>query len=209
MEPQNRTVVSLRPLPVLLGFSVFFILGGLDLPASAQTAFPLGEKSEETFPIQATADSLEYVKGEKKIVARGNAVITYQATKLTADYAEVFTDTKKAYAEGHVTISFKEGMLRGEKVYYDFKTHQGSFPDGTAISYPWFSHAEQMDQISKDEVRLYNANLTTCPLDQGDPHYEIIAKRAIVYPGKNFIAYDVKFKILGKTDNMHIAHRDE
>ncbi len=167
--------------------------------AAAQTPVPISDASEGPTAIEATADSLEYVKGEKKIVARGNVVIVYQESKLTSDYAEVFTDTKKAYAEGHVTIYQKGGMLRGEKVFYNFKTHQGSFPNGTATQYPWSGRAEQMDQVSKDKIQLYNAVITSCPLDAGDPHYEIVAKRAVIHPGERFIAYDVKFKVLGRT----------
>ncbi len=175
--------------------SVFVFFG----TGFAATPLDIVQAKEGDTPIEVAADNLEYVKNEKKIIAKGNVVIVYQAAKLTADYVEVYTDTKKAYAEGHVTIFNQGGMLRGEKVFYNFKTHQGSFPNGTAIQYPWFGYAEQMDQVSKDKVQLYNALLTTCPLDAGDPHYEVTAKRAIVYPGDRFIAYDVKFKIFGHT----------
>jgi len=167
--------------------------------ASAQTSLAPEKAPGHGTSIEATADSLEYVKGEKKIVARGNVVIVYQESKLTSDYAEIFTDTKKAYAEGHVIVLQKGGMLRGEKVFYNFKTHQGSFPNGTAFQYPWSGRAEQMDQVSRDKIQLYNATITSCPLDAGDPHYEIVAKRAVIHPGHRFIAYDVKFKILGQT----------
>jgi lipopolysaccharide assembly outer membrane protein LptD (OstA) len=181
-------------------FVITFLIFSL-LPEAifAENPPSLDSSLKREVPIEATADKLEYLRGEKKIIARGNVVVIYEESKLTSDYAEIFTDTKKAYAEGHVTIYQQGGMLRGEKVFYNFKTHQGSFPGGTAMQAPWYGTADQMDQVSRDKVQLYNALFTTCPLDQGDPHYVVSAKRAVLYPGDRFIAYDVKFKILGKT----------
>ena len=103
----------------VLIFFIFCISLSPFLSQEAFSASPLDylQNKESGSAVEATADSLEYFKDEKKIVARGNVVVNYQASRLTADYAEIFTDTKKAYAEGHVTVYNEGGMLRGEKVF--------------------------------------------------------------------------------------------
>ena len=101
-----------------------------DLPV--QTIF-----DSSTAKVEAVADSLEYSKDSKKMIARGNAVITYQGTRILADYAEVETDAKKAYAKGHVMI-FKGDAprLQGKEIYYDFGNHTGSFPNARTMNDP-------------------------------------------------------------------------
>jgi len=88
-------------------FTLTFLISLLiswNVVAWAQAPFPLSaEKEKGVSQVEVTADNLEYVRGEKKLIARGNAIITYQGTELIADYAEVFMDTKKAYERRNVS----------------------------------------------------------------------------------------------------------
>ena len=83
------------------------------------------------YQVEAIADTLEYGRDQKKVIAKGNVILTHGNIRLTSDYAEVETDTKQAYAKGHVLI-FKNSapVARGEEVHYNFETEQGQFPDG-------------------------------------------------------------------------------
>jgi lipopolysaccharide assembly outer membrane protein LptD (OstA) len=130
--------------------------------------------------VEAVADSLEYSKDSGKMIARGNAVITYQGIRILADYAEVETDAKKAYAKGHVMI-FKgdQPRLQGEEVYYDFGNHTGSFPNARAMNAPWFAQGEDIQQVREGVEKIKKGSVTTCNLEK--PHYEIRAKRATLY----------------------------
>ncbi|MBI4971377.1 MAG: LPS-assembly protein LptD [Candidatus Omnitrophica bacterium] len=151
----------------------------------------------EQVPIEVSGDQIEYIRPENKIIASGNVLVNYKTVKLTCDKAEVYTDSKKAYAEGHVYIYSEGGqILRGDKVYYDFKNHQGSFPNGKVSADKWYGKGEQIEQVSKDEIRVFNASVTTCPYDR--PHYDVKAKRVTFYPGNKIVAHDVVFRILGK-----------
>ena len=146
--------------------------------------------------VEAVADSLEYKKDAGKLIARGNAVITYQGTKILADYAEVETDSKKAYAKGHVMI-FKgtEPRLQGEEIYYDFANHTGSFPNATAMNPPWVAKGEDIQQIREGVSTIRNGGVTTCPLDK--PHYEIRSKKATLYANEKLIMHGATIYILG------------
>lgn len=156
-----------------------------------ESKIPASENDPE---IQAVADNLEYVRDEKKLVGRGNVVVNQKDVRLVSDQAEIFTDTKKAYAEGHVTITRANMSISGDKVFYDFTNHQGSFPNGQIASAPFLVSGEQIEQVSKYQINLYRAIVTTCPFPKA--HYDITAKRATVYPGDKIVAWNVTFRVL-------------
>lgn len=147
--------------------------------------------------VEVVADSLEYVKGEKKIIAKGNVVITYQNFKITSDYGEVQTETKEAYARGHVII-FKNDVASasGEEIYYDFATGKGNFPNGRSINTPWYATGEDIEQLKQGVRLVRKGGVTTCNLET--PHYEIRAKKATVYQGDKIVAQNVTIYVLGK-----------
>src|SRR3990167_3007266 len=116
-------------------------------------------------PVEAVADNLQYSKADRKLIAKGNVVITHADVELTADYAEIHADTKEAQAEGHVTVRQKgKGTISGDKVFFDFKTSSGSFPDGRFVSFPWYGSGKHLDQINKKKIRAQNVFITSCDL---------------------------------------------
>ncbi len=153
------------------------------------------EASKKNEPeVEAVADDLEYVKEEKKLVGRGNVVVSQKDIRLLADKAEIFTDTKKTYAEGHVTVMRNDMSLSGDKGFYDFTNHQASFPNGRFSHPPFYVNGEQIEQVSKNQINIYQAVITTCPLPHG--HYDFKANRATIYPGDKIVAWNVTFRIL-------------
>ncbi|MFH1799426.1 MAG: LPS assembly protein LptD [Candidatus Omnitrophota bacterium] len=147
--------------------------------------------------VEAVADSLEYSKDSGKMIARGNAVITYQGTRILADYAEVETDAKKAYAKGHVMI-FKGDAprLQGEEIYYDFGNHTGSFPNARAMNAPWYAQGKDIQQVREGVEKIQKGSVTTCNLEK--PHYEIRCKRATLYVNEKLILHSATIYVLGK-----------
>ncbi len=174
----------------------------------------------KTANVEAVADSLEYNKEAGKMIARGNAVITYQGTKLLADYAEVETESKKAYAKGHVLIFEGDSpRLQGEEVYYDFGNHTGSFPNARAISAPgsvstvrkknsglrqtpgegdgtWYARGTEIQQVREGVEKIKEGHVTTCSYEK--PHYEIRCKKATLYMNEKLIMYNATIYVLGK-----------
>lgn len=152
--------------------------------------------------VEAVADSLEYQRDSKKVIAKGNVVITYQNYKLLADYAEVETETDQAYAKGHVIV-FRGDMptVQGEEVFYNFANHTGNFPNARIISKtqplttPFYARGEQLRQIREGVTKITKGSVTTCNLDQ--PHYEIRCKKATLYSGEKLIMYNATIHVLG------------
>lgn len=159
----------------------------------AQTIF-----DEQNSQVEVVADQLEYSRVQKKMIAQGHAVITYQDVKITSDYAEVDTQAKEAYARGHVFI-FRGSSLasKGEQVYYDFGNHTGRFPDARIVTDPWFVNGEKVDQVAKGVLNVDEGCLTTCYQEE-NPNYKIRAKKVTLYTGDKMIARNVTLYIMDK-----------
>ena len=98
-----------------------------------------------------TSHSNIFLKGiffSEKVIAKKNVVIAYRDIKITCDYAEVETETKKAYARGHVIIFHGDKPnARGEEVTYDFANQTGSFPNAETMIPPWYGYGDDIRQI--------------------------------------------------------------
>ncbi len=206
-----KTPVKRKAAMLVLVLLVFLAIPSAfsvaDTPASTP-AKDVAKTSKRDLPVQnifdtsrakveAVADSLEYSKDSGKMIARGNAVITYQGTRVLADYAEVETDAKKVYAKGHVMI-FKGDAprIQGEEIYYDFGNHTGSFPNARVMNDPWYARGEDIRQIRDGVDKVRNGSVTTCNLDK--PHYEIRAKKATLYVNEKLILHSATIYVLGK-----------
>ena len=198
----------MKPVRTLLFSVTALMLAWLPFPLCAQDKeihaarkapdLPItGIFSSKTAKVETVADSIEYLKETKKIVAKGNVVVQYEEVRLTADYAEVETETKKVYAKGHVIIFRGDSPIaKADEVHYDFATHSGSFPDGRIISFPWFIAAEDIQQIRRGVKVATNATLTTCDLDK--PHFDIRARKVRIYDKDKMIATNIRLYVLDK-----------
>ncbi len=157
------------------------------------------DTSEKPKPstVEVVADTLEYSRDHKKVIGKGNVVLSYQKVKILADYGEVETDTKRAYARGHVIFfNGEKPAAQGHEIYYDFENHTGSFPKGRNISHPWFSTGEDIQQLKEDLSVARNGAVTTCNLE--NPHYEIRAKKVTIHARDKMVAKNVTIYALGK-----------
>jgi len=126
--------------------------------------------------VEVVGDKIEYLRNEKKIIAKGNVVLRYKAVELSADIAEVNTETRQAIAKGHVIV-FRNGIeaAKGDEVHFNFGDSTGSFPDGRIIHLPWFATGEEIEQVKKNVKVIHHGSFTTCNLEH--PHYEVTAKK--------------------------------
>jgi lipopolysaccharide assembly outer membrane protein LptD (OstA) len=176
--------------------TLFSLLLGCGLPI-APSGWAAPEKPDSQKEVEAVGDQLEYLRNQKKIIAKGNVVITYGEIKMTADYAEVETQTKQAYARGHVVVLRADTLAaRGEEVYYDFGDDTGRFPNGRSTEWPWFASGKEVRQIKKGKMSIQGAEVTTCDLER--PHYSVRAKEVTVYSGDKIVARNITLHVLGR-----------
>lgn len=169
-----------------------------DSEKSKEREVPYATSSgQEMAEIQVIGDQLEYARGDQKVIAKENVIIRYQDVEMTADYAEVETQSKKAYARGHVIIYRHEYPLaKGEEIHYDFANGKASFPNGRTYQIPWFSSGEDYLQVRKGVQIVKNGAVTTCNLE--NPHYSFRAKKITIFEKDKMIAKNVTVVVLGK-----------
>ncbi len=157
------------------------------LPLEEKT--PPVEPPKKELPIVADADSVEFDREQNTITGKGNAVVRYEDTKLTADKITAYLDTGDVYAEGDVSF-FRDGeFLTGKNVRYNFETGRGNITDCNVYVQPWYGYGKTVRRISKNEYQVDNGYITTC--DYPKPHTSLRAKRIYIYPGDSVIAHNV------------------
>ena len=169
-------------------FILFSVLCSLfSVNSSAQ------EDKKKPEPIMVSGDKVEYFAEERKIKAFGNVVVTYQDIKLTCDEVIVFIDLKEAEAKGNVRVEERRGVIKGERVTYNFETKQGTLIDAGVEALPFYGRAKEIKKISETELELRKGHITTCELPQ--PHYRIESKKIYVYLDDKVVARNVIFKV--------------
>lgn len=111
--------------------TVLTVVAGLVLGATAVQAQSLDLGGRDGGPIEVEADNgIEWVQGEKRFVARGNAVATrgdvvVRGDSLTAWYREAATGGNEVYrleADGGVTITSPREQATGEHAVFNVDT---------------------------------------------------------------------------------------
>lgn len=147
--------------------------------------------------VEVIADTVEFDRSSKKLVAKGNVVVREGDVHLTCDYAEVATNSKKVYAKGHVVVFKKnKAVSHGDEIHYDFSDSTGTYPDGRILSIPWIIKGKEMNQIRDGVVEVHDGSMTTC--DYEEPHYDIRAKKVTVFEGNKLIARNIIIYVLDK-----------
>ncbi|MCX6995818.1 MAG: hypothetical protein NTV49_01720 [Kiritimatiellaeota bacterium] len=139
--------------------------------------------------IEVNADQLEFLQDTRTAVGRGHVVITRGADRMTADYAELRTDTEEAHARGNLTFDRAGQIWRGEELTYNFKTGQGDFGAFSSYTEPFFIRADESRRVSPNEFLMKNVTVTTC--DGDEPQFYLQAKQAKIVNGITLKAYGV------------------
>ena len=153
------------------------------------------EASHTDKPLETKADQLDFNNETKRIVAKGNVVVTYGRTRLTADKVSVDNITKDAYADGHVHIfSNDKAEWHGDQIQYNFAT--GAVNSGPARAYSdrYYLEAGKTESKNRDHYILRDSEFTTSEYPHPSwkwkcgsvvyyPDEKIIFRNAVLYAG--------------------------
>lgn len=141
---------------------------------------------ESQAPIQIHGGLVEYFHEEQKAVGTGGVSIDYEGVNLKADKITVYTQTKRAIAEGHVILTQKGSVFKGDRAEYDFTNKKGNVSalDGT-VEPSYYGKAKTLERMSENHYRLVDSYVTTCCGDS--PFYRIQAHEIDVYPDEKVV----------------------
>ena len=165
--------------------------------------------AEESQNVTLDAERVSYNDETGQASAEGNAVLTYQGTKIQAERIDYDAVSQKVKASplpgGTVVLQGAGNTVTGDSLEYDLDSRKGvltgarsRLPVGEGTLYvtgdiqvlPYDLAVQQGLVSGKDEGSLVvegkNVSATTCALDH--PHYRIEAKSIIFVPGKRVVA---------------------
>ncbi len=129
--------------------------------------------------VQINARQMSVSPDRKIAIAEGDVEVVYGEAFMTCDHLTLFTDTKDAYAEGHVRLEDGAQVFRGEMVHYNFERKKGRFLEGTVSTPPWHEHGRSIESIAEGVYQVSPGYLTSCELEP--PHFKFAGRRAIIF----------------------------
>lgn len=117
-----------------------------------------------SFSLEVLSEYLEIIGN--KIIAEGNVETTYGNYYIKADRVEINRETKEVKAYGNVYIkNLKSGLeIWGSYAYLDTKRDRGYFLNAEGKFKAFNFTARKIKQVAKGKYKVYNAEITTCPL---------------------------------------------
>jgi LPS-assembly protein len=183
---------------LLLALSVFIPPGG----AAQEGVTPQMRRLESLRGlVNVDADSIEYLAGQRAIVARGNVRATLGEALVTADEVTVDLDDQTVVAAGNVTMIRGLDHLEGERVEYNYRTDQGVIYHGRGFLAPTLSFTGE--EIRRQGPRQYwvrEGRITTCRLCQPEPEpvdLELRTREATVYQDDMVVGRDASLWVRG------------
>ena len=163
----------------------------------AQEMIPRIQGSE---PIEITADQLEYLQDQDRLIAEGSVQITRGDFKLTSDYAELDNPSQWLTAVGNVEIFDAQSHSTADEVKYNLKTGEATLYQGKLfvkkenLSFK----SDKIEKLPDGRYRFGRGSLTTCSFKEGKcPLWQFRARHSRLRLGHYLVARDVVFKIKG------------
>ncbi|MCF7877704.1 MAG: LPS assembly protein LptD [Candidatus Omnitrophica bacterium] len=170
--------------PIQLSSLFFLIIFSLSLPVFAQA---------QQLPVTINADQINYMQQKRQIVAEGNVTMEYKEVKIFCDKAVYDAEANKAHIIGDVKIIREGSTAYGQDVLYDFNTLEADIEEVKISQPPIYGKANQIKKESENKYVLNRGYVTTCDLE--DPHYKLVAKTILIYPGKKVVAKNMVLKV--------------
>ena len=188
---------------------LFLRLAALALGICFAVGVPGSARGEEGQVI-LDADRVVYDEAGYRTTAEGDVRVRYENLSLRAPWADMDTSTQILRAQGSpvqpVVLHWQGRRLEGDLLEYNLQTREGVLrnprgkvdaiflrgghlevvPLEKAVERKWIS-ARQAKKISGDEelVQWNQVTITTCK--EPHPHYRLVAKRVVVFPGNKVV----------------------
>ncbi len=138
-----------------------------------------------SYALEIFSKQLEIVSD--KVIAEGEVETTYKDYYIKADRVELNTKTEEVKAFGNVYIKSLKADLEvwGEFAYIDTRKDKGYFLNAEGKFREFNFEARKIKQVEKGKYKVYDAVITTCPLD--DKELYLCIKKAEINSERAFI----------------------
>lgn len=153
-------------------------------------------------PLDITGDRVRYTN--RVVVASGHVRAVYRGLEARSDYLTADLDADTAAFTGNVTLHAQGETLQAESLFLRLDTGVWEIRGAHgAISPAFFQRGVVAPvYVGADEITggrtpmlISGGQVTTCDLPR--PHYQLSARRVLIYPGRRLVAERVSF-LLGR-----------
>lgn len=172
--------------PLILLWLFFF-------PSSLPAQLP--EPPEAKAPLFVEADSLEYRRGERLLIGKGEVFARFQNQTLSADLVEVDLDEEVLRAAGRVVLTEGLNRLGGERLEYRYREKTGVMHRARGFIAPAASfEGRELYREGEKRYRLLDAVVTTCRICEPQlGRWEFRSKEVIIEQDEAISAKSVSF----------------
>ena len=149
---------------------------------------------EKKFPVECSADYLEYDEINGIVFAKGNVKMKYKDIDITAEEIKVNIKTSELEAKGNISISEKDNFIKGEFIKYNLKNKTGIVYDMGFLKKPWYFKGESIEKLDENNVYINSGFATTCKFTD-HPHYRLVSKKIHIELDEKIETWDVLFYI--------------
>jgi LPS-assembly protein len=186
----------LRTIAIL---GAIFALGFGGLAFAQQNGLSSFVSSTHKGPVQITGRTFIYDYKTDSFTVRGDAVITQQASVLTADEANLERRLHLLHAKGHVHLVDPLGDLKGSEGWINLADETAVLDDGTVTNKDksYLLKGKKITKVTGQHYKVTDGFFTTCGRQPGTPDWSIDADDMDVHLGQTATAHAARFNILG------------
>lgn len=181
---------------------VFVCLGALTLlPIAGHSASspqsPCGSHGEaERQRAVLRAETLEYSRLEKRLIAVGNVSLVYGEQRLFADRVELDPESGIGAASGHVRLRTPEDDIEAARLDFELTSERGVLYNSTGVvAQSYVVAGERIERLGPRALLVHRGRLTTCTAPV--PDWEFRAREAHIGLGEYVTLKDPSFWVRG------------
>ena len=160
-------------------------------------SFEMPSIDTQKFPVVVYGDYLEYRTQTEQVITKGNAYITYQDMKISADNIQANIATEDIFAQGNVDFWKGYDQTTGDFMAYNVRTGEGWMRDAVVKSKRNFFSASEI-YLSPRYSIAKDVTQTTCEHLE-NPHYQISASSIETVPGHSMTMENLRLRWKSRT----------
>src|SRR5580765_1346532 len=170
------------------------------LPGAESPAAPPAEPKRQMVGKGPGGCALEIAAGPGSVLDKDNLILKDYVDircgdlRIQADLVHYIPSTHDAHAEGNVVIDQAKTRITADIVDYNLESGTGQFINARGYGEPSILfEAARVEQTGKDEMVLYDANVTACT--QPVPYWSSKLSEAILHLGEYAYLHGASFKV--------------
>src|SRR6185503_9196638 len=144
--------------------------------------------------VRLQADTIQYLKDQNLVMARGQVHIQQGSVHLYADNIRYDIASQDVQAKGHVVWQDALQEVESDSMTYNLRSKKGKSFKVKTTAPPWITTGSEID-IEDQKIIIKDAVASTCDYSAEYQHYSLRADKITIYSGDYLVAENVVLHI--------------